>query len=157
MGNKSKKFATTAPPKKDPGPSKKGLISDTMCLGLGNTSWESIYNLTKVEEPEELFEEAMDDSTDKFEGTLKELACSFLHRIAVRAKVLPFIDVVIWVVEKIPVTNRTFCTTDGRIFDLFKPDDLRKMYHLPELEKWYNKAFLEAFAKENESESAPIK
>lgn len=62
-----------------------------------------------------------------------------------------------WVVEKILATNRTFCIADGRIFDSFQPNDLGKMYHLPEPEKWYNKAFLEEFAKENESESDPIK
>jgi len=157
MGKKSKKSATTSPLAKDPGPSKKGLISDTTCLGLGNTSWESIYNLIEVEELEELSEEAMADSNNKSEGTLKELACSFLHRIAAQAKVLPYTDVVRWVVEKILVTNRTFCTTNGRIFDSFQPNDLRKMYHLPEPEKQYNKAFLEAFAKENESELASIK
>lgn len=65
MGKKSKKFATAVPPAKDRGPSKKGLISDTTCLRLGNTSWESIYNLIEVEEPEELSEEVMTDSTNK--------------------------------------------------------------------------------------------
>lgn len=133
------------------------MISDTTCLRLENTSWESIYTLIEVEEPEELSEEATTNSTNKFEGTLKELACSFLHRIAARAKVLPYTDVMRWVVENILVTNRTFCTTDGTIFSSFQPDDIRKMYHLLEPKKRYNKAFLEAFAKENKSESAPLK
>jgi len=107
--------------------------------------------------PKELSEDATADSTDRYEATLKELACSYLHRIAARAKVLPYTDVVRWVVEKILVTNRNFCTADGRVFGSFQPDDLMKMYHLHELEKWYNKAFLEVFAKENESELDPIK
>ena len=44
MGNKSKKSVVVVvptakmQPTSDPGPSKKGLISDTTCLGLGNTS-----------------------------------------------------------------------------------------------------------------------
>ena len=50
--------------------------------------------------------------------------------------------------------NRTFCTVDGRIFGSFQPDDLRKMYHLAEPKKKYNKAFLEKFAEENETELA---
>ena len=62
----------------------------------------------------------------------------------------------IWVVEEIPVSNRTFCTADGRIFGSFQPDDLRKMYHLPEPKKRYNKALLEKFANENEIESARL-
>lgn len=57
--------AVTIQPTSDPGPSKKGLISDTTCLGLGNTSWQSIYNLIEAEEPKEIEEEAIADSTSK--------------------------------------------------------------------------------------------
>ena len=76
MEKKSKKFVATAPttvvqPAKDPGPSKKGLISDTTCLTLGNTSWESIYDLIEAEELEEVSEEATTDSTDKSEDPSK--------------------------------------------------------------------------------------
>lgn len=82
MGKKSKK-STASPTTKQPKQSKKGLISYTTCLGLGNTSWEGIYDLIEAKEPEKLSEEATADSTNKSEGTLKELACSYLHRIAV--------------------------------------------------------------------------
>lgn len=85
------------------------------------------------------------------------MACCFLHRIVARAKVLPYTNVVRWVVEKNPVTNGTFCATGGSIFGSFQPDDLTKMYHLPKPKKQYKKVFLEAFAKEKESESASIK
>lgn len=61
------------------------------------------------------------------------------------------------VVEEIPISNRTVCTVDWRIFGSFQLDDLRKMCHLPEPEKQYNNAFLEKFANENELESTPIK
>ena len=40
--------AVTVQPTSDLGPSKKGLISDTTCIGLGNTSWKSIYNLIEA-------------------------------------------------------------------------------------------------------------
>lgn len=80
MGKKSKKSIAAAPtasvqPTKYPGPSKKGLISDITCLGLGNTSWESIYNLIEAEEHEEISEEATADSSNKSEASLKDLAC----------------------------------------------------------------------------------
>jgi len=65
--------------------------------------------------------------------------------------------VVRWVVDKIPTSYRTFSIADGRIFGSFKPEDLKQMYHLPAPEKCYNKAFLKAFAKENDLESDPIK
>lgn len=66
MGKKAKK-AKAPVIAKEPELNKKGLISDTTCLNLGNASWESIYNLIEVEEPEELEEEAMVDSTSKSE------------------------------------------------------------------------------------------
>lgn len=96
-------------------------------------------------------EEAITGSTNKSEASLKDLADSFLHRIAAREKILPYIDVVRWVVEQILVSNRTFCTVDRRIFGSFQPDDLRKMYHFPEPKKKYNKAFLEKLVEENET------
>lgn len=141
MGKKSKK-PTATPASKEPRQSKKGLISDTTCLSLGNTSWESIYNLIEAKEPKEISKEATVDSTNKSEATLKELACSYLHRIVVQAKIFPYTDVVRWVVEKIPTLDRTFSTVDGRIFGSFKSEDLRQMYHLPEPKKCYNKAFM---------------
>lgn len=125
MGKKSKRsVVATAPavtihPTSDPGPSKKGLISDTTCLGLGNTSWQSIYNLIEAEEPKETEEEVTADSTNKSEASLKDLADSFLRRIVAREKILPYTDVVRWVVEQIPISNRTFRTVDGRVFGLF--------------------------------------
>ena len=141
MGKKSKKAKAT-PVAKEPKLSKKGLMLDTTCLGLGNASWESIYNLIEAEEPEELEEEATVDSTSKSEGTLKELAYSCLHKIVAWAKILPYTDVVRWVVKKIRTSDRTFSTADRRIFRSFKLEDLRKMYHLPPPKKHYNKAFL---------------
>ena len=144
MGKKVKK-AKAPVVVKEPEPINKWLISDTTCLGLGKSSWESIYNLIEVEEPEEMEEEATADSNNESKGTLKELAYSYLHRIAARAKVLPYTDVVRWVVEKIPTIDRTFSKVDGKIFGSFKPKDPRQMYHLPQQEKRYNKAFLEAF------------
>jgi len=64
--------------------------------------------------------------------------------------------VVRWAVEEIPITNKKFCTIDKRVFSSFQPNDLRQMYHFPKPEKKYNKAFLEKFRDENETESAPI-
>ena len=162
MGKKSKKTTTasasaaTGQHTADPGARKKGMIFDTTCLGPGKTTWLSIYNLIEAEEPEVTTVLATADPTRKSDATLKDLADSYLHRIAAREKILPYKDVVRWVIEEIPITNRTFCTMDGRVFGSFQPDDLRQMYHLPALEKKYNKAFLEKFRNENDIESEPI-
>ena len=163
MGKKSKKtaIASASPaigqPIADSGIKKKGLISDTTCLGLGRTTWQSTYNLIEAEEPKVTVVQATADSTRKSDNTLKYLADSFLHRIAAREQILPYIDVVRWAIEEIPITNRTFCTIDKRIFSSFQPESLRQMYHLPTPEKKYNKEYLEKFARENEIESEPIR
>ena len=151
MGKKSKKttVASTAPTTGqaavDLANQKKGLISDTTCLGLAKTTWQSTYNLIEAEELKVTAVQATAGSSRKSDGTLKDLADSFLHRIAAQEQIIPYTDVVKWAIEEIPITDRTFCTRDGRIFGSFKADDLRQMYHFPEPEKKYNKAFLEKF------------
>lgn len=112
---------------------KKVLIADTTCLGLGKASWESIYNLLEAEDPEEIEEEKeTTDSIDKSESTLKDLSSSYLHRIATHTKILPYNDLVRWVIESISIMGRTFFMSDGKMFGLFRAKDIKKMYHFPE-------------------------
>ena len=73
---------------------KKGLISDTTCTGLVRVTWQGTYNLIEAEEPARTIVEATVDPTRKSESTLKDLADSFLHRIAAREQILPYTDVV---------------------------------------------------------------
>ncbi len=62
-----------------------------------------------------------------------------------------------WVIEIINIMDRMLFTPNGRMFGSFKPEDLKKMYHLAEPQEYYNKSFLEAFSKENQIKSDPIK
>jgi len=100
MGKKSKKTVTpsaspaTGQPIADPGTNRKGLISNSTCLGLGKTTWLRTYNLIEAEEPEVTTMQATVDTTRKSDATLKDLADSFLHRIATREQILPYTDVV---------------------------------------------------------------
>ena len=102
MGKKFKKVAgSTATPVSGQAAivSKKGLISDTTCTGLPGTTWQGTYNLLEAEQPEKTVTEASVDELRKSEATLKDLADSFLHRIAAREQVLPYTDVVRWAIE----------------------------------------------------------
>ena len=139
------------------GQGKLVLISDTTCQGLGKILWEGIYALLQGEKPKEIEEEAKVDETDETENTPSDLASSSLHKIAAHAKVLPYNDLVRWVIESINITDRAFFTAYRRMFGSFKPEDFKIMYHLPDPRRHYNKSFLEAFAKENDIESGPIK
>lgn len=97
------------------------------------------------------------DGPAELENTLGDLADSFLHRIATQQKILPYNDMVKRVIEGINITEKTLFTASRRMFGSFKTKDVKKMYHFPEPQKYYNKSFLEAFSKENEIESDPIK
>ncbi len=99
----------------------------------------------------------MTSSTNKSENTLNDLASSFLHKIVAHAKVLPYNDLVRWVIEIINITGREFYIAYGRMFETFKVEDIKKMYHFPYPQKHYKKTFLEAFAKENDVESNSIR
>lgn len=154
MSKKSRK--TKAPITVEEGQGKLVLISNTICQGLGKILWEGIYALLEGENPKEI-EEATSDRTDETENTLSDLASSFLHRIAARSKDLPYNHLVRWVIESINITDKAFFTADGRMFRSFKPEEVKRIYHLLNPLQHYNKSFLEAFAKENQIESDPIK
>ena len=40
------------------------------------------------------------------DATLTELACSFLHRIAARPKILPYTDMVKWIIDDADISDR---------------------------------------------------
>lgn len=156
MLKKSKKEKVLVLTKEEP--VKKVLIGDTTYAGLGKASWESIYNLLQAKDLEVIEEEkGTTDSTDKLQNTFKDLAYSFLHRIATRTRILPYNDLVRWVIESINITDRAFFTADGRMFGLFREEDIKNMYHFAGPEKHYKKAFIKAFSKQNDVESDPIK
>jgi len=133
------------------------LISDTTCQDCGKISWKGIYDMLEKENPKVTEGHATADGSAELKNTLGDLADSFLHRIAASPKVLPYNDMVKWVIESINIVDMTLFTIEGRMFGSFKPEDLKKMYHLPEPQKYYNKSFLETFSKENQIELEPIR
>ena len=71
------------------------LFSDTTCNNEnGVSSWEAMYNVFEEEHPKELKKIAMTDKVVSSEPSYFEVACSFLHRIAVRQKIFLYTDMV---------------------------------------------------------------
>ena len=131
MSKKSKKVKVPVLTKEEP--AKKGLIRDTTCTGLGKASWENIYNLLEAEDLEVIEEEKeTTDSSEKSENTLNDLAWSFLHSIASRPRILPYNDLVSWVIESINIIDREFFMATGRMFSSFRAEDIKKMYQTRE-------------------------
>ena len=74
----------------------------------GIATWEGMYNLLKEENPRLMEVEATTSSHISSEVSFTELACSFLHRIAARPKILPYMDMVKWVLDNVDITYREF-------------------------------------------------
>jgi len=128
MSKKSRK--AKAPVVVEESPRKLVAIADTTFLGLSKILWEDIYALLEAEDPMEIEEEATLDGTNKTESMLNDLASSIFHKITAQAKVLPYNDLVRWVIKSTNIMDRDFLIADGRMFGTFKSEDVKKMYHL---------------------------
>lgn len=122
MSKKAQK--TKAPLIVEEGQGKLVLISDTTCQDRGKIWWEGIYALLEKENLMAIEEEGTADGTEESENTLNDLANSFLHRIAAHPKVLPYNDMVRWVIESINVTDKAFFTANGRMLN---PSNLKTL------------------------------
>ena len=74
------------------------LYIDIACSrDVGITTWEGMYNLLEEENPKIMDVTATVGSQGSSEASITDLACSFLHQIAARPKILPYTDMVKWV------------------------------------------------------------
>ena len=72
----------------------------------GIATWEGMYNLLEEENPRVMEVKAIVGSHSSSEAYITELACSFLHRIAARPKILTYTEVP----DIAHITNRQFKT-----------------------------------------------
>ena len=87
------------------------LYADTSCNKVaGITTWEGMHNLLEEENPRVMEVAAIAGSSNSSEASLTELACSFLHRIAARPRILPYTDMVKWVLDNTDISDRQFRT-----------------------------------------------
>ena len=126
------------------------LYADTACnKDAGISTLEGMYKLLEDENPVVIKVAATAGSKDTSEATLRDLACSFLHRIAARPRILPYTDMVRWVLDSTDISDRQFRTPSEELIGSFTIEDLRLMYKLPEPQATFNRQFMEEFAKEH--------
>lgn len=126
------------------------LYTDTACnKDVRITTWEGMYNMLEEENPRVMEVTTVVGSQSSSEASLTELACSFLHRIGARPKILPCTDMVKWILDSVEIKNRQFKIHGQGLIGSFDAQDLKLMYHLPEPQETYNKQFMEKFVKEN--------
>lgn len=128
------------------------LFYDTTCNKDGMTTyWEAMYNLLEEENPRPLETKTTIGATKSSDASYFEAACSFLHRIVSGSKILPYTNMLGWIIDEVDVSDRTFRKSRQDVMGSFKPDNLIQMYHLPQPKKIYDKAFIDNFTKENEA------
>lgn len=109
------------------------LFIDTSCTREARTStWEGMYRLLEEENPRVMEVTVIVDGCGTSEASLTNLACLFLHRIAVRPKILPYMDMVKWIIDHADISDREFKTQNQEVMGSFTPINLRPMYHLQE-------------------------
>lgn len=87
------------------------LYTDATCnRDASVTTWEGMYILLEEENPKVTEVTTTADSHGSSKASITELACSFLHRIAARPKILPYTDMVKWVLDSAEITDRQFKT-----------------------------------------------
>ena len=85
------------------------LYTNTTCKrDTGITTWEGMYSLLEKENPKMMEVTTTAGSHGSSEAFITELACSFLHRIVARPKILPYTDMVKWVLDNDDITYREF-------------------------------------------------
>jgi len=93
MGNKGKALSSE---EKEMAP----LYTDTACnRDTGIATWESMYSLLEEENPRVMEVTATVGSRVSSKASITEIACSFLHRILARPKILPYTDMVKWILD----------------------------------------------------------
>jgi len=127
------------------------LFTDTTCIRDAKISTlEAMYQLLEEENLRNMKVTVTANGHGSSEASLTELACSFLHCISTRPKILPYTDMVKWIIYHTDISDREFKTTNQQVMGSFSPNNLRHMYHLPEPQASYNKWLVEKFVKENE-------
>lgn len=87
------------------------LYIDTTCnRDVSVTTWEGMHNLLEEENPKVMEVTTTANSRGSSEASIIELACSFLYWIAERPKILPYTDMVKWVLDIAEITDRQFKT-----------------------------------------------
>lgn len=85
------------------------LFTDITCTReAGISTWEGMYSFLEEENSRVMEVKVMTDARGSSEASLTELACSFLHRIVSRPKILPYTDMVKWVINDVDITDRQF-------------------------------------------------
>jgi len=97
------------------------LFTDTFCSkDYWEYSWEEIYELFKYEGPRVTQRTiTIDDSTLVSNTTYNDVVNYFLHRILAKTKILPYTDMVQWVIDNLSINDRKIAKKSTHSLGLF--------------------------------------
>ena len=105
------------------------LFSDTACnKDCGSSSWETMYKLFEVENPKLITIVSTTGSTSTSGMTYFNVACLFVHKVATRPKILPYTDMVKWVIYLLSIDDIKFKYSKGENIGSFRAEYLQAMY-----------------------------
>ena len=82
------------------------LFMDTTCnREAGTSTWEAMYNILEEEQPRIMETKITVDRRDSSDASMIEIACSFLHHIATHPKIIPYTNMVKWVIDEANISN----------------------------------------------------
>jgi hypothetical protein len=124
------------------------VLSDTSPRSVDTVkTWTQVSNILQYE-----LIKFLDDSGDEVTETqamkLKYIAQSELHKIVVRPRLMPYNDMIGWVLENVDISTRSICNSHKVVVGSFRPEHLQVMYKFSPVFKYsYNVTFLMDFNK----------
>ena len=86
-----------------------------------------MYDLLEEEKPRPLVTKATTDGHVSSNASFFETTCSFMHCIATRPKIIPYTDMVKWIIDQVDILDREFRNIWQEVMGSFSPDNLRIM------------------------------
>ena len=102
------------------------LFTYTTCgLQSGSSSWEEMYKLFEDEKPHRVQHKVTVNDSDSSEATIEEVANSFMHQVVAHPKIIPYADMVRWILKNLNIWDINFLTNKGTTIGSFKEEDLK--------------------------------
>jgi hypothetical protein len=110
-------------------------------------TWMQVYDIIQYK-----LINCPDDSGDEVTETqatrYKYVAQSEMHKIATWPRLVPYNDMIGWVLEKVDILTRSICNSQKIAVGSFRPEHFQVMYKLSSVPNYiYNVAFLMDFDK----------
>jgi hypothetical protein len=127
------------------------VFSDTSPQSINSIkTWSYVSNILQYKSINCL-DDSSDNEKDDLSTKYKIIAQEEIHKITVRLDLLPYCDMIRWVLDHVDIPTKMIFNKQKVMIGTFMPEHLRAMYKFsPTLNHNHNAKFLEGFKKEYE-------